>query len=80
MNKELKRIPAAERIRIVAGLYNSGLSVAETAAETGLAEKTVKQYLNLANIPIDDKKWIKKGEAARLWAQAWERERRKWIK
>ena len=79
MNKELKRIPAAERIRIVADLYNSGMSLAEVSAETGITEKTARQYLNFANIPVDDKKWIENGEAAQLWARAWNRERRKWL-
>lgn len=80
MNSELKRIPTPERIRAVADLYTSGLSVAETAAETGLSERTVKQYLNCANISIDEKVWNEGGEAAQLWARAWDRERRKWIK
>lgn len=75
-----KRITEAERIRAVADLYTSGLSVAETAAETGLSERTVKQYLNCANISIDEKVWTEGGEAAQLWARAWDRERRKWIK
>lgn len=79
MNGELRRIPAAERIRIVADLYNSGMSVKETAAETGITEKTVRQYLNCANISVDDKKWIATGEAAQAWSRAWNEERRKWI-
>ena len=80
MNSELKRIPTPERLRAVADLYTSGLNVAETAAETGLSERTVKQYLNCANISIDEKKWIDGGEAAEQWAKKWNKERRKWIK
>ena len=75
-----KRIPAPERIRIVADLYNSGLNVAEVAAKTGMVEQTVRAYLNFANISVDDKKWIADGEAAQSWSRAWDEERRKWIK
>ena len=75
-----KRVTEAEIIRAVADLYTSGLSVAEIAAETSMAERTVKQYLHCANVTIDEKVWIEGDEAAQLWARDWDRERRKWIK
>ncbi len=80
MSPELKKLPAVERIKIVCDLYESGLNVPETAQAAGVTENTVKQYLHLADVTIDEKVWKAGGETAQEWARAWNKERRKWIK
>ena len=74
-----KKLPAADRVKIIADLYKSGLNIPETAQAAGVTEKTVRQYLSIAEVQMDEKTWDPDGIAARTWAAAWEAERRKWI-